>query len=165
MMNRVVQASLYAAFAVFIGYLSIAPAYQYADPELAVIKLSFSHAADRVEECVKLTPQEINERALAGKQPIPECGRERLPLTVELEIDGVIVFQGESLPSGLWNDGPASVYERIEVEPGLHTITARLHDSRRDTGWDYSRTDEVVLRSGRYFTITFRAESGGFTYR
>ena len=163
-MNKVVQALLYVVFAVFIGYLSIAPAYRYADPELAVIKLSLSHAADRVEDCVKLTPQEINERALAGK-PISECGRERLPLTIELEIDGVIVFRDEPRPSGLWSDGPASVYERIEVEAGPHTITARLRDSGRDTGWDYSYTDEVDLRSGRYFTITFRAENGGFRYR
>ena len=163
-MNKVVQALLYVVFAVFIGYLSIAPAYQYADPGLAAIKLSLSHAADRVEECVKLTPQEINERALAGK-PLSECERERLPLTIELEIDGVIVFRDEPRPSGLWNDGPASVYERIEVAPGSHTITARLRDSRRDTGWDYSHSDEVVLRSGRYFTITFRAETGGFRYR
>ena len=46
------------------------------DEKMASIKLSLSHAADRVEECVKLTPNEINERALAG-EPISECGRER----------------------------------------------------------------------------------------
>ena len=88
-----------------------------------------------------------------------------MPLTIELEIDGVVVFRDEPRPSGLWNDGPASVYERVDVEPGPHTITARLRDSKRDAGWDYSHTDAVVLRPGRYFTITFRAETGGFRYR
>ena len=68
-MNKVVQMLLYAAFAIFVGVLSVAPAYQYADPELAVIKLSLSHAADRVEDCIRLTPQQINERAMQG-QPI-----------------------------------------------------------------------------------------------
>ena len=90
-MNRVVQILLYGTFAVFIGYLSIAPTYRYADPELAVIKLSLNHAADRVEECIKLTPQQINERAMKG-EPINECERARLPLAVELDVDGTTVL-------------------------------------------------------------------------
>ena len=163
-MNRVVQAFLYTVFAIGIGYFSLSPAYQYTDADMASIKLSFSHAAERVEECVQLTPQEINDRARAG-EPLSQCGRERLPLMIELEIDGVIVLSGERQPSGLWNDGPASVYERFEVEPGLHEITARLRDSRRASGWDYAHTEQVTLRPGRYFTITFRPETGGFRYR
>lgn len=163
-MNRVVQVLLYGVFAAFVGYLSVAPGYQYADPELAVIKLSLSHAADRVEECVRLTPQEINERAIRG-EPINECARERLPLAVELDIDGTTVLSLAAVPSGLWNDGPASVYERLAIDAGSHTITARLRDSARETGWDYEYSEEVSLAPGRYFTITFRAENGGFAFR
>ena len=163
-MNRVVQAMLYTAFAAFIGYLSVAPAYQYADPELAVIKLSLSHAADRVEECVKLTPDEINARARKG-EPLNECERERLPLRVEVDVDGASAIRVTARPSGLWSDGPASVYERIGVQPGSHTITVRLRDSGRETGWDYEQTRVAELSPGRYFTITFRAENGGFEFR
>ena len=163
-MNKVVQALLYAVFAAFVGYLSVAPAYQYADPELAVIKLSLSHAADRVEECVKLTPQQINERAMKG-EPINECERARLPLAVELDVDGTTVLSLAAVPSGLWNDGPASVYERLAIDAGTHTITTRLRDSARATGWDYEHSEEVNLAPGRYFTITFRAENGGFEFR
>jgi hypothetical protein len=163
-MNRVVQVLLYGAFAAFIGYLSVAPAYQYADPGLAVIRLSFSHAADRVVECVKLTPQQINERAIKGK-PLNECERERLPLVVELDVDGTTVLSLTAIPSGLWKDGPASAYEQLTVDPGAHTITARLRDSARDQGWDYEFSETVDLAPGRYFTITFRAENGGFVFR
>lgn len=163
-MTRVVQALLYAAFAAFVGYLSIAPAYQYADPELAVIKLSLSHAADRVEECVKLTPDQINERAVRG-EPLNECERERLPLTVELDVDGRAILSLTAVPSGLWQDGPASVYEQLSINAGKHTITVRLRDSARETGWDYEHSETVDLVPGRYFTITFRAENGGFTFR
>ena len=163
-MNRVIQAILYVAFAAFIGYLSVAPAYQYAAPELAVIKLSLSHAADRVEECVKLTPDEINARALRGES-LGECGRERLPLRVEVDVDGRTVIRVTAEPSGLWSDGPASVYERIPVAAGSHTITVRLRDSARESGWDYEQTETVDLVAGRYFTITFRAANGGFAFR
>ncbi len=163
-MTKLLQVSLYAVFTIVVGYFSIAPSYRYAGEDTATVKLSLSHAADRVEACVKLTPQEINERAAAG-QPINECGRERLPLTVELDIDGERVLQVTASPSGLWNDGPASVYERLVVAPGAHTITARLRDTARTHGWDYEHSETVELAAGRYFTITFRAETGGFGFR
>lgn len=163
-MNRLVQLLLYAAFATFIGYFSIAPRYQYADPGVATIKLSLSHAADRVSECIKLTPDEINARAQRGES-LNDCERERLPLTVEIDIDGATVLHVTAAPSGLWNDGPASVYERFDVTAGEHTITARLRDSAREQGWDHEYTETVELRPGRYFTIRFRAETGGFAFR
>ena len=103
---------------------------------------------------------------LAPNMRRPEtCERQRLPLTVELEIDGETVANIEAPPSGLWNDGPASIYERFDTEPGLHTITARLRDSNRTEGWDYVRTEDVTLVAGRYFTVTFRAETGGFVFQ
>ena len=103
-------------------------------------------------------------RALQG-EPLSECGRERLPVRVEVDIDGKTVIGITAEPSGLWSDGPASVYERIPVAAGSHTITVRLRDSARETGWDYEQTATVDLAPGRYFTITFRAANGGFAFR
>ena len=158
------QVAAYAAFAAIVGYFSASPAYDYADPGKATIKLSLSHAADRVEPCVRLTPEQIAELAPNMRRP-ESCERRRLPLTVELDIDGDTVAIVEAPPSGLWNDGPASIYESFEVEPGSHTITARLRDSDRSDDWDYVHAEEATLVAGRYFTITFRAEKGGFSFR
>lgn len=163
-MNRLVQVVLYGIFAACIGYFSVMPEYHYADPDRAVIKLSLSHAGQRVADCVKLSPDEINARARRG-EPLNECPRERLPVTVELDIDGETILQVSAKPSGLWNDGPASVYERIDVAAGTHVITARLRDSARETGWDYERTESVELQAGRYVTLRFREEAGGFAFR
>ena len=158
------QALTYAAFAFVAGYLSASPAYDYAAAEHATVKLSVSHAANRVKPCVRLTPEEIAKLAPNMRRP-EKCERERLPLTVELEIDGEIVKRIEAPPSGLWNDGPASVYQRFEIAPGTHTIIARLRESDRRDGWDYTHTESVTLIAGRYFTVTFRAEAGGFSFR
>jgi len=65
----------------------------------------------------------------------------------------------------LWEDGPASVYERIEVAPGKHRLDMRLRDSARTDGWDYTGSEMVVAEAGRYLTITFRPETGGFKTR
>lgn len=158
------QASAYIAFAVIVGYLSFWPRYEYADPEVATVKLSLSHAADRVVPCVQLTPQEIAELP-PNMRRTQTCERQRLPLSVQLEVDGEIAIDLQASPSGLWEDGPASIYERFDLTPGAHTITARLRDTARAEGWDYSSTEDVVLEAGRYLTITFKAENGGFRIR
>jgi hypothetical protein len=159
----ILQVMTYAGFVAFLGYLSASPAYQYAGDDMATIKLSLSHASNRVKPCVILTPEEIAELA-PNMRNAERCERERLPLFVRLEMDGKLIAQIEAPPSGLWDDGPASVYQRIEVEPGEHYITASLRDSNREDGWDYTHTEQITLQPGRYFTITFRANSGGFTF-
>jgi hypothetical protein len=93
------------------------------------------------------------------------CERARLPLTIELEIDGEIVFSTQALPSGLWGDGPASVYEKFELQPGSYQVNVRLRDTARTEGWDYTLNKNVDLIAGRYHSITFRAETGGFKIR
>lgn len=158
------QALAYLGLVALIGYLSASPAYDYAPADMAAIKLSLSHAADRVKPCVPLTPEQIAELA-PNMRRVEQCERERLPLTVRLEIDGSLLTQIEAPPAGLWNDGPASVYERFEVAPGTHSITAKLRKSARPEGWDFTHSEVVTLEAGRYFTITFRAETGGFRFR
>ena len=158
------QILAYAAFAVVVGYLSFWPRYHYANPDYAVIKVSFSHAAERVVPCVKLTPEEV--AALApNMRRTEQCERQRLPLLLELDVDGVSVLQIAAPPSGLWEDGPASVYERFDLPPGEHELVARLRDTARDDGWDYTLAETVRLEKGRYLTVSFKAETGGFTIR
>lgn len=155
---------LYLGFVAFLGWLSASPAYEYEDADVAVVKLSLSHAADRVKPCIRRTQQEMAE--LPPNMRIPEqCERERLPLQVELDIDGAVVARVTARPSGLWNDGPASVYERFAISPGQHRLTARLRDTARSEGWDYTHSETVTFEAGRYFIVTFRAETGGFEFR
>ena len=155
---------LLAAFALPLGYFATMPAYRYADPGSATVKVSLSHAAHLVKPCVRLTPEEI--AALAANMRRSEvCERERLPLLLELDIDGEPALRVEARPAGLWNDGPGSIYERFEVPAGRHAVAVRLRDSARASGWDYSHEATVDMLAGRYFTVTFRAENGGFRFR
>ena len=163
-LKLLLQAMTYAGFAAFLGYLSASPAYDYEPADMASVKLSLSHAANRVKPCARLTPQEIAE--LAPNMRVQQrCERERLPLSVQLVVDGDIVIDLQASPSGVWNDGAASVYERFNLPPGKHELTARLRDSDRADGWDYTHSETVILRPGRYFTVTFHPETGGFRFR
>lgn len=167
-MNRIgrlfLQAIAYAAFAVTVGYFASMPPYRYADAGAAGVKISLSHAADKVAPCVQLTQEEIAEFA-ANMRRTETCERQRLPLYFEFDVDGARVLTIEAPPSGIWGDGPSSIYERINLDPGRHRITVRLRDTARTEGWDYVKSEEVVLEAARYFTITFKEATGGFNYR
>jgi hypothetical protein len=159
-----VQFVAFAAFAVFIGHFSSSPLFEYARAESAVVKLSLSHAAERVAPCVLLTPQEI--AALAPNMRRTErCERARLPLSIELDVDGQRVLTMQAEPTGLWDDGAASVYQRFDLPPGQYRMAVRLRDTARIDGWDYTHVEDVTLTAGRYLAITFRAENGGFKIR
>ena len=158
------QVAAFVAFAFGVGYFSASPSYEYASAESAIIKLSLSHATDRVAPCVLLTPAEI--AALAPNMRRTEsCERERLPLTLELDVDGELILSVQASPTGLWGDGPASVYRRFDLPPGQYQLDARLRDTARAEGWDYTYTQDVNLVAGRYLTITFKPETGGFKIR
>ena len=158
------QGTAYLAMALILGYFATLPKYQYGDARQASVKVSLSHATERVKPCVQLTQEEIAELAANMRRTV-SCERERLPLILELDIDGEAVLSLQAEPSGVWNDGPASIYERFEITPGEHTITARLRDTARIDGWDYASERTVKLQPGRYFTITFKPETGGFNFR
>ena len=53
------QVLLYGAFVCVVGYFSVRPVYQAMAPDQALIKLSFSHAAQPVGACRQRTAEEL----------------------------------------------------------------------------------------------------------
>ncbi|TAJ91791.1 MAG: hypothetical protein EPO31_13875 [Gammaproteobacteria bacterium] len=153
----------YAVFAALIGFFSTRPVYRQLGPDLALIKLSFGHAGMHKEDCHKLTPEELAKLAANMRQPV-SCKRERVPLLVELELDGEVILRQSLPPSGIAGDGESTIYHRIEVPAGQHDLTARLRDSRREEGFDYESAARVELAPEQNYVIDFRAESGGFIF-
>ncbi len=158
------QAVAYILFVAFLGVFSVAPSYTYLEPNLAVITLSLSHAGDRIGPCRRLTQEEIAALP-ANMRRSEECPRARLPLLVELELDGEVATHRLVPPAGLHRDSASAIYQRIQVSAGKHRIVARLRDSARSEGFDYQREIEVELAPGQNFVIDFRAESGGFIFK
>jgi len=162
--RTLLQVVAYVLFAVPIAYFASMPTYRYAEAAQASIKLSIDHTTDRAKPCVPLTQEQIAELA-ANMRRVESCERERLPLVVEFDVDGQTLVTSTALPSGLWRDGMASVYERFDVPAGTHRIAVRIRDSDRAQGWDYEQSTTRELRPGRYFTVTFRSETGEFMFR
>lgn len=157
------QLALYAAFAYVVVTLSAFPPYSRVEPGNAVVKLSFSHVSASREPCRTLSSEELAALAPNMRSGV-DCPRERVPVTVELEIDGETVYHAALPPSGLASDGPSSVYERFEVPAGPHRIRVRLRDTPRESGYDHEGTVDVRLTARQSFVIDFRAELGGFQF-
>lgn len=158
------QAVFYALIAVVIGYLSASPAYRQFPDGMAQIKLSFRHGGNRVEDCRKLTPEEIAKLPEKEKRP-NTCSRERIPIVMKLVVDGQPLYDAVLRPTGLSSDGPAETYRKFIVAAGHHKIDAFLRDSKREDGYDYSKTIELDLQPMQSVAIDFMADQGGFLIR
>ena len=162
-LRTLARLALYAGFAVVVVTFSRWPPYARIDPDNAVVKLSFSHAGESREPCRTLSAAELAALAPNMRSGV-DCPRERVPVRVELDIDGEPVYRAALPPTGLARDGPSSVYVRFEVPAGLHRIRVRLRDTRREHGFDHEGTAEVRLAPRRSFVIDFRPELGGFQF-
>ena len=162
-LRAIAQLALYAAFGIVVVAFSGCPPYARIDSDNAVVKLSFSHAGARREPCRTLSPEELAALAANMRSGV-DCPRERVPVVVELEIDGERVYHAALAPSGVASDGPSSVYERFEVPAGGHRIRVRLRDTVRESGFDHEGTVDVRLSPRESFVIDFRAELGGFQF-
>ncbi len=158
------QFVFFAAFCAFVGYFSNQPVYQQFPDGMAQIKLSFAHGAAREVDCRILTSKEIAKLPPNERRP-NTCGRERIDAHIQLSVDGEVLYD-ELLPAtGLSNDGPARTYQKLMVPAGEHTITARLRDSKRESGFDYEATHQAVLEPFQNLAVDFKADSGGFNFR
>jgi hypothetical protein len=158
------QAAVYAAAAAVVGYFASSPAYQQVPEGLAQIKISFRHGGVRVEDCKKLTSEET-AKLPANKRRANTCARERVPVVVEIRVDGNVAYAEVLQPTGLSGDGPSETYDKILVPAGPHRIEARLRDSKRSEGFDYEKTADVVLQPFQNLAIDFKADRGGFLLR
>jgi len=158
------QIVAFTVFALGIGYFSNSPNYTYHDPAMALIMVSFSHASERKEKCRRFTQDELAALAPNMRRPM-DCPRERVPVYVEVMMDGSSLLNKSYNPTGLAKDGAASIYESIPVKPGQHQIIAKLRDSGRKDGFDYEGGISINLKPKELFVIDFRKELDGFYFQ
>lgn len=158
------QALFFAGFMAFIAYFSSHPDIHRFPDGMAQIKLSFAHGGARKIDCRKLTAQEI-AKLPANKRRPNTCTRERIPIHVQLTLDDRLLYDDLLPATGLSNDGPARAYQKFVVPVGVHTIVARLRDSKREDGFDYESVYQADLMPFQNLAVDFKADNGGFQFR
>ena len=153
------QALLYGLFALFIGVFSSWPPYRHLASDQALIKLSFNHQGKPVSECRRATEQELAKLPPNMRAPL-DCPRERSPVRVTVALDGRLLLDETLPPTGVARDGAASLYRRIAVPAGRHSLRVTLDDDLRRPGED-ARAQTVDLADGQVLTIDYRPRRGG----
>ena len=157
------QLALYVPLMALLGFFSTQPRFTHIPENMALLRLSFSHAGERKQPCKQRTPAEL-AKLPPNMRALEDCPRERSAVTVELELDGSRIFSGEIAPSGLRRDGASTVYRRLVVPPGQHRIVARLKD-RPGAEFNYQHQQSIELSPGGALLIDFNAAQGGFVVR
>lgn len=161
-MKYLLQAVAFAAFAAFVGLLSVWPSYSMLAPQEAILSLSFSHAGQRIGECRRLTQEELDELPPNMRKPA-DCPRERHPIQVSLIVDGRTLYAETVLPSGLWQDGKSNVYERLKIQSGTHNLRVAMNDSGSTAKADYEKTLQLDISPAQNVLISFDGLNGEFT--
>ena len=162
-MKRVAEIAMYTASATFVGPLPAWPPYTNLDDDRAIISLVFSHAGKRVSECRQLTQEELNELP-PNMRTMNDCPRERHPVRVELRSGTEILYEATLLPSGIWADGKASIYRRIEVPSGTHKLFVGMNDSG-GADFDYEKSLTMDLAPRRNLLVQFDGQTSEFLIR
>lgn len=157
------QGAVYALFAALIGYLSVYPVYDPFPPDHALVKLSLAYAGKPKGECRRRTAEELAKLAPNMRKPFV-CPRQRVPLLIELEMDGTVLYRDVLEPTGFAGDGPSRAYQRFAVPAGEHRFVARLRDTDRAEGFDHVRAEKVTLAAGQNLAIDFKGATTGFTF-
>jgi ferredoxin/coenzyme F420-reducing hydrogenase delta subunit len=158
------QVAVYALIALALGALSAWPNYHQLGEADAVLKLSFSHAAAPRQPCAKLTAAEML-RLPINMRVRTDCRRERWPVTVDLMLDGRLLYHGTHRAAGLHEDGPSTIYRRFVVPAGHHDLRIGLRDTGRSAGYDYEASREITLAPAQSFVVDFASAGGGFEFR
>lgn len=157
------QGLLYVPLMAIIGYFSTYPVYTNVPPEQALVRLSFSHAGQRMVECRQRSAEELAKLA-PNMRAAQDCPRERSPVKVALELDGKEVFQAVVPPSGLKKDLASTVYRRFPVPAGRHKVMARLSDQPSGE-FNHSKEAVLDLKPGGALVVDFHLSEGGFQFR
>lgn len=157
------QLLLYVPLMVLIGYFSTRPTFSVIAPGEALLRLSFTHAAERVHACRKRSPEELAKLPPNMRTPL-DCPRERVPVRVSLQLDGREIFARTVPPAGLHHDGDATVYFRTPVPAGQHRIVVRMGDRPGDD-FEYSKDATIDFAPGSAWVIDFDGARGGFVLR
>lgn len=106
--------------ALALAWLSQAP-YAVAGHRGAVVRLAWRLRWVRVEECRRLTAEELEKIPVHMRQE-ETCEARALPYRLRVELDGRAVVDETVASTGGRADRPLYVYHEVQVEPGDHQL-------------------------------------------
>ncbi|HET9700973.1 MAG TPA: hypothetical protein VFP70_08645 [Burkholderiales bacterium] len=158
------QVLAFLLFALAIGAFSQWPPLRPAGEGEALVRLAMTVPGRLKGECRRLTDQELARLAPNMRRPL-DCPRERLPVRIRLEVDGILLREEVIQPSGFARDGAANAYWTLQVPAGRHVLRALVSDDAGDRARALEREGTLELKPGAVVTVDFDRERGGILFR
>ncbi len=137
--------------AVIVG-LSETP-YPIVTHEKAELVVSFKHAG-RVVEKTRNTVADQKD-LLPHMRRARAMERIRLPVRLQVFIDGKKLVDRSYEPGGLFKDGQSIAIEKLVLDEGEHTVSIRLDDSADPNVWNWQETRTLTFEKNRRRVILF----------
>ncbi len=154
----------YSLFMGLVWYFSLYPTYHQLDKDQSLITFTLGHVGKHVDECRRLTQEELLKLAPNMRKPM-ECSRERSSITMELQMDGEVIFNKTAMPLGLFKDQGIDIYHNIKVPAGKHRLLAWLNDDVNVDGPIYKLEQDVDLKPEQHVIVEFISGAGQFTIK
>lgn len=131
---RILSAAFVAgAIAFAVAALSRVP-YAAGDEEGAILRLSWRFRGERLEECRRLSAEELAQLPAHMRREVV-CEGGVAPFLLSATVDSVAVAHDTIRASGARADRPLYVFREVRVAPGEHRLQVRFHRlDRRDAG-------------------------------
>lgn len=164
MIKRLGQALCFLLFGLGIGFLSVAPSYHHFDADKAMVRMSIAHAGQLLGSCHQRTDAELAKLS-RNMRALEDCPRERSPVTIEMELDGKVLYHEVIAPSGLSRDGASTVYGRFPLPAGEHRLSVKMKDNDKQAGFNFQRSETINLRPAQVLVIDFNRQQGGLLFK
>ncbi len=140
--RKAFAAALALAALAAVGALSQLP-YTAERATHAVIRLAWRARGERVEECRRLTPEEL-ARIPAHMRREEECVGRLLPYRLQVTLDGSRAVDQLVQAAGARHDRPLFVFRELPVSPGQHALAVTFtHEGTLPAG---ARAEEEAER-------------------
>lgn len=149
----------YSAFMALIWFFSSAPSVYPIGEDEAMITIAFAHAGQLREPCRMLSQEELNELP-PNMRKLDECPRERSPVTIEVVLDGNLIYSESLQPPGLFGDGGVDIFYSVKIPAGDHHLILKMNDSVRIEGFNHRFEQAVRVDPARILLVSFQKRKG-----
>ena len=144
-----------------LGALSRFP-YTPADAGSGVLRLSWRVRGERVTECRRLTPEELEALPLHMRRP-EACEGRIAPYRLRVTIDGSVVEDTLIGAAGAREDRPIYVLRDFPLSPGTHAVDVAF--AREGAPVPLTLDTVVAIRPGRVSLVTFDPDRNALVLR
>lgn len=152
--RRVLAAAVAGAAVLAVGGLSRAP-YTSERATHAVLRLAWRARGERVEQCRRLPPEEL-ERLPPHMRQEEQCEGRVLPYRLQVMLDGAPTADELVRAAGARHDRPLYVFRELALEPGAHALAIRFFRAEEIPRGARAESQGAPSRLALDTTITLR---------